>query len=442
MRNIKVDFWLRKSALLLLHIILIAAFGCGPAATPIIIVLPTPTGSPPPITEPKATQPAITLAPGITPTSFTPRAVVKIFSNVPLTGDQAAFGQDILHGTELAVQDLSGPLNAFSYKVELVSFDDQNLRETAVANARQIASDPEVLCGVGHFDSDITLAASDIYHQAGLAFVSPSATGSLLTDRNYLETNRVVGREDGQGLAASQFAQAQGFGTIYVIGEQGVTSLRNAEYFRATTGSLGIKWLGSTLTGINNENMDKTVSKVMSANPALVYIASSAEQAIPFLTELRAAGYQGAFLGTEALNHPALISSAGASLVEGGGMFLTISSAPPQYYPQGAPFVEEFQYNFGTPPLVYAARAYDATGICLRAIEAASTAKGGIPPTRSEVARALRRISNYKGISGTYDFNREGDPDPVPYYIMQITSVDAAKWNENPIVAAYEITPP
>jgi branched-chain amino acid transport system substrate-binding protein len=188
--------------------------------------------------------------------------------------------------------------------------------------------------------------------------------------------------------------------------------------------------------------MDKTVSRVMEAKPDLVYIASAADEAIPFLTELRAAGYQGAILGTEALADPAIISSAGAALVGGTGMFLTISSAPPQYYREGATFVEAFQFKYGTAPLVYAARAYDATGLCLKAIENASTAKGGTPPTRAEVARALRRLNNYKGISGTYDFNREGDPDPVPYYIMQIASADAAKWSENPIVAAYDITPP
>ncbi len=442
MNNLNIGFWLRRSALLLSQIILIAAFGCGPAATPIIIELPTATGSPPPITEPEATRVPITLPATTVPTPFTPRAVIKIFSNVPLTGDQAAFGQDILHGTELAIQDRSGPLNAVSYRVELVSMDDQNNRETALANARQIASDPEVLCGVGHYDSVLTLAASDIYHQAGLPFVSPSATGALLTDRNYLEVNRVVGREDGQGLAAAQFAQAQGYKTVFIIGQQEQASLRNAEYFRATSGSLGLQWLGSVLTPINNENMDMTVTRVMEASPDLVYITSAADEAIPFLRELRAAGYQGAILGTEALSDPAVISSAGAALVGGTGMYLTISSAPPQYYSEGATFAEVFQFRYGTAPLVYAARAYDATGICLKAIEKASAAKGGTLPTRNEVARALRRLNNYKGISGTYDFNREGDPDPVPYYIMQIASADAAKWSENPIVAAYDITPP
>jgi ABC-type branched-subunit amino acid transport system substrate-binding protein len=295
---------------------------------------------------------------------------------------------------------------------------------------------------VGHYDSAITLAASDIYHQAGLPFVTPSATGSLLTDRNFLEVNRIVGREDGQGLAASQFAQAQGYKTVFIVGQQEQASLRNAEYFRATSGTLGLQWLGSVLTPINNENMDKNVRRVMEANPDLVYITSAADEAIPFLTQLRESGYQGAILGTEALSDPAVIGSAGPGLVGGTGMYLTISSAPPQYYHDGATFIDEFQFKYGTAPLVYAARAYDATGMCLKAIEKASTAIGGTLPTRAEVARALRRLNNYKGISGTYDFNREGDPDPVPYYIMQIASTDIARWSENPIVAAYDITPP
>jgi ABC-type branched-subunit amino acid transport system substrate-binding protein len=179
----------------------------------------------------------------------------------------------------------------------------------------------------------------------------------------------------------------------------------------------------------------------MSAKPGLVYVSGPADKAIPFLIELRAAGYQGAILGTEDLDEPALITEAGPSLIEGGGLFYTITSPPSLYYPNATKFVQDFSAQFSTPPLDFAARAYDATGLCLKAIDAATKLKGGILPTRFEVARALRRV-NYKGVTGTYSLNREGDPDPVQYYVYQVASVDAANWDQNPVVAAYVITPP
>jgi branched-chain amino acid transport system substrate-binding protein len=441
MINTKKFRWIRK--FVLLQLILILSFGCGPAPTPILIDLSTATALPPPTQSP-TTEVEVVVPPdqSITSTPFVPIAVVKIFSHVPLSGEQAPFGQDILHGTELAIEQLSEPLREFGYHVELVSYDDQNTHQVALANAQDIAADPEILCGVGHYDSDITIAASNVYHLAGLTFVAPITTAPLLTDRRYLEANRLIARVDGQGAAAAQFAKDQGYGSVFIVSQEREINLRNADSFRGISGSLGIKWLGTVISGFTPVNTNKIVNQIINAKPDLVYISSSADQAIPFLTALRAAGFQGAFLGTEDLNDPSLISQAGSSLMEGGGMFYTITNPPSQYFPTATKFVQDFSARYGTAPLGFAARAYDATGVCLRAIEAATKLKGGLLPTRLEVARALRRVNKYEGTTGTYDFNRQGDPNGVQFYIYKVVSVDAANWDPNSIVAAYQLTPP
>jgi ABC-type branched-subunit amino acid transport system substrate-binding protein len=433
---------IRRSLFLLSQLILIAAFGCGPAATPIIIEVPTTVPAAAAGTEAVPTQALPTGIPTITSTPFEPRAVIKLFSHVPLTGEQSRYGQDILRGTELAVEHLSGPLNELGYKVELVSYDDQNLTEIARANAQQIVADAEVLCGVGHYDSAVTVAASDVYHLAGLALVAPSTTAPILTDRNYREVNRVIGRADGQGIAAAQFAISKQFATVYIVSQQKEESLRNAEYFRRDSGNLGIQLLGMRVGNVTEENLNQIVSQIMNAKPDLVYISSAAEQAIPFLSELRAAGYTGTFFGTEELDHPDLISQAGASLIEGGGLYYTITTPPTQFFPETEQFIWEYNQKYGEEPLDFAARAYDAAGICLRGIALAIETVGGVVPSRADVTRAIRRLNNYKGLTGTYDFNREGDPDPAPYYVLQVTSVDTTNWAQNPIVAGYEIIPP
>ena len=441
----KIVSWVRMSALLLVQTILLFAFGCGPGPTPIVIISSTPPASPTPMATAAAavTQPLVGVSPALTSTPFAPEAIIKIFSNVPLSGDFTEFGEDIWRGSELAIRQLSSALNEYGYQVELVAYDDQNKLEIALANAQAIAADSDVLCGVGHYDSDITIAASDVYHRGQLPFVAPSATGVLLTDRSYREANRVVGHDQGQGIAAAQFVQAQGYRSIYIISREDENSLRNAEHFRTATGSLGIKWLGSAVTNRTDEIMvDRTASLVMNANPDLLYITSSAEEAIPFFLALRSAGYLGTFLGTDRLDNPSALSAAGPSLLEGGGLYYTITSPPAQYYPNTEVFIEDFRNRFAAEPRSYAARAYDATGICLKAIEEASRAKGGNLPTRSEVASAIRALQSYQGVTGTYTFNRQGDPNSVQYYVFQVTSLDPASWTRNPVVASFEVNPP
>ena len=123
-------------------------------------------------------------------------------------------------------------------------------------------------------------------------------------------------------------------------------------------------------------------------------------------------------------------------------MYYTITNAPLNYYAGAAKFVQDFQTQYESTPQSLAARVYDATGICLKAIEEASQAKGDIPPTRAEVARAIRALRGYQGITGMYNFNNHGDPSPAQYYVYQVVATDSQNWDQNHVIASYDITPP
>jgi branched-chain amino acid transport system substrate-binding protein len=193
---------------------------------------------------------------------------------------------------------------------------------------------------------------------------------------------------------------------------------------------------------VNDENRAQVVNQILSVNPDMVYISTAANQAIPLLTALREAGYMGRILGTERLDNPSAIRDAGTSLMQGGGLYYTITNPPAHYYPNTEDFIQDFDSQYDAAPSAFAARAYDATGICLKAIEEATRAKGGTLPTRAEVARAIRALKDYEGITGTYTFNAKGDLSPTPYYIYQVISTDAASWDQNPVVAAYDVILP
>lgn len=432
---------MRKPALLLSQILLILTVGCGSEPIELTVMVPTATNTVTPTMQPQSTEtpqatPTLTLIP------FTPKAVIKIVSPVPLSGDQASFGEEIMRATQMAIQQLGSPLNELGYQVELATYDDQNLMDIALANAQEIAADSQILCGVGHYDPAITIEASNLYHQAGLAFIAPDTTDPLLTDRSFVEVNRLIGRIDGQGIVAAKFAQDQGYKTAYIVSQKNEGYARNADAFRVESGKLGIKRLGSLASSLNDEHTKQYIDLIVNAKPDVLYIAAATRQAIPFLVQLRAAGYTGAFLGTDRLNSRSAISDAGSSLIEGGGLFYTILSPPVQYYSDASQFRNDFQEQFGAAARSLALRAYDATGVCLKAIEEASKAKGGELPTRSEVANALRSLKDYKGITGTYNFNNHGDPDPGEYYVFQVVTTNTDSWDQNQVVASYGIPPP
>jgi branched-chain amino acid transport system substrate-binding protein len=430
--------------LLLLVILIFFMTSCGngqevPAPPSATVEVPTAL----PTTRPSETPvPTNTPLPTETSTPFVPKATIKIFSQGPLSGDLSPGGRDVMRGAKLAVEQLADPLMGLGYKIELVPYDDQNDVGKAVAVAKEIVSDPDILCGVGHYASRILNQVKEIYHQEGLAFVSPSSTAAFATASGYLEVNRVVGRHDAQGAVGAQFAKAQGFSRVFIMSQGTDYAQFNSYHFTEEANRIGVEVVGNMTTD-TTITFGKFIDRIIKANADVVYFSTlNVEQAGTFFREARAAGYMGAFLGNEGIDNPALLDFAGPLLVAGSGMYYTSIGAPASSYLGATGFLENFETLYGVTPQIFAAQSYDAAGICMRAIEEASKAKGGELPTRAEVANAIRALQGYQGITGVYNFNKNGDPDPAQYFIFQVISPNPDDWNQNILIASFEMAPP
>ena len=95
------------------------------------------------------------------PEAWAQKGRIKVVTQSPLSGEQAALGEHIKLGAQLAVEDASKRLKALGYDLILVPMDDQAKPEVGVANARNVAADPDVLLVVGHFNSGVARPASD-----------------------------------------------------------------------------------------------------------------------------------------------------------------------------------------------------------------------------------------------------------------------------------------
>ena len=86
----------------------------------------------------------------------------------------------------------------------------------------------------------------------------------------------------------------------------------------------------------------------------------------------------------------------------------------------------------------YAAEAYDAATIAIKAIE--ETAKKG-KVSREDVATAVRK-AKLSGITGDIAFDAKGDRVKAQYFVLTVVSDDPAKWGDNKIVKQLTIAPP
>lgn len=364
---------------------------------------------------------------------------IKVATQSPLSGDQSVLGVDIKRGAELALEQLAGPLAEKGYKVELAPFDDQANPDTGVANAKQIVSDTAIMCGVGHLNSGVMIPSSEEYHNAGLAFVSPANTNPKVTDRGYLEVNRIVGRDDVQGVVGADFANKQGVKSVFIVHDKTAYGQGVAEFFKQEAEKLGMNVAGFEGTE-EKANFDALLTPLLAANPDMVYFGGLYPQAGVMFKQAREKGYMGTFMGPDGMDSSELVNIGGAALLDGGGIVYSTVSGPASVYPGTAKFVADFKTKYGgADPQPFAAQGYDAMAICLKAIENAAAA-GDV--TRAAVAQQIRSLKDFQGITGTFTFNAIGDPTSAKYFVLKVTSADPLKWSENAVVETLDIAPP
>ncbi len=367
--------------------------------------------------------------------------VIKIATQSPLSGDQSVIGVDIKRGAEMAMEQLGGPLTKMGFKLELAPFDDQANPDTGVANAKRIVSDPAILAIVGHYNSGVQIPSSEVYHTSGLGNVSPANTNPKVTTRGYLEVNRIVGRDDVQGVVGAEFAASHKVKSVFIIHDKTAYGQGIAEFFKKRALELKMKVIGFEGTE-EKANFDPLLSPILAGNPDLVYFGGMYPQASVLFKQARERGYTGMFLSDDGYDSSDAAKIGGKALMEGNGTFYSTVSGPASAYPGTAKFIKDFQAKYNAAPQPFAAQSYDSMGICLKAIEAAVKADHGKMPSREAVAKAVRASKNYHGITGDITFNSIGDPTVAKYFVMKVASSDPTKWNNNPVVKTLDIAPP
>src|SRR6185312_1712525 len=129
-------------------------------------------------------------------------AQVKMGVAGPITGPNAAFGAQLVRGTQQAVDDINKAGGILGQKITLEQGDDVSDPKQGVSVANKFVGDG-IKFVVGHFNSGVTMPASEVYQENGILEITPSATNPKITERKMWNIFRTCGRDDQQGAVAS-----------------------------------------------------------------------------------------------------------------------------------------------------------------------------------------------------------------------------------------------
>src|ERR1700758_5057534 len=359
---------------------------------------------------------AVALLPGASSLHAQGKGTIKIATQSPLSGGQAALGEGIKLGTQLAIEKFKGPLEKAGFKVELVPFDDQAKPDVGVANAKNIIADKDIMVVIGHLNSGVAIPSSEVYKEVSLAMISPANTNEKITDRGYPNVNRVCGRDDVQGPVGARFAaQDLKLKSVYIIHDKTLYGQGVADQFRAEANKLGMKVLGYDGTE-ERANFAPIINPMKAKNPDLVYFGGIYHQGGLLLKQMREKGFKAAFMGPVGLDSSEMVKITGAQVV---GSYYTTVAGPPDAYPETAAFAKKFKQRFGKDVESFGMYGYDAARVGLKAVENAIQANGGKKPSRAEVSAAVRKLKNFRGLTGSITFDNKGDPIKAKYFVLR-----------------------
>lgn len=344
------------------------------------------------------------------------KGAIKVATQTPLSGEQAAIGEHIKLGAQLAIEEAAKNFRGLGFDLVLVPYDDQAKPEVGVANARNIVADPDILLIVGHFNSGVALPASEVYKDSMLAMISPANTATEITDRGYANVNRVCGRDDIQGPVGARFAARDlKLKTVYIVHDKTLYGQGIADMFRNEATKLGMKILGYDGTE-ERANFAPMIIPMKAKNPDLVYFGGIYHQGALLLKQMREKGVTALYMGPDGLDSSEMVKIAASRVI---GTYYTTVAGPMDAYPESAAFAKKYKERFGKTVESFGMYGYDAAMVGLKAMEQVIRANRGKKPTRAQVTTAVRKLQGFKGVTGTIAFDEKGDPVKAKYFVLR-----------------------
>lgn len=371
------------------------------------------------------------------PVAAQEKGTFKIVTQTPLSGDQSLAGEAIKLGAQLGIEDFGGQIAAAGYKVVLQAEDDQASPTTGVANANRIINDAQVIGVVGHYNSGVSIPASEVYAKVGLTMISPSSTNPTLTEREStkLVANRVSGRDDVQGPAAAKFAvKTLQVKRAYVINDKTAYGSGLADAFAKTLIEQGGQVVLATGVDQKETDFSTILNRARLDKPDLIFYGGTYPQGGLVIKQIREKGLSAKFLGGDGLDSADLQKIAGAENMT--DIFFTTTSVPLSQLPAGKAFGEKYKAKFGRAPEGYSAYGYDAAHAILAALEAELKANAALP-TRPAVAAQVRKV-DFDGLTGHIAFNGKGDIKEAKYVVVTV----APSPSDNKVVSVELVAAP
>lgn len=342
--------------------------------------------------------------------------VIKIGVFEPQTGENGGGGLQEVYGIRYANQVYpTVEIGGTEYTIELVEVDNKSDKTEAVTAAQKLVS--EGVVGIlGSYGSGVSIAAGDIFAEAGIPAIGCSCTNPQVTSGNdwYF---RVCFIDPFQGTVMANYAIQNGYESAAIITQLGDDySSGLGSYFKSSFEEHGGTIVAEEQFQTNQSDFKAILTNIKAANPDIIFAPSSITTAPLIIKQAREMGITSVIAAGDTWENATIIENAGAD-AEGIVLSTFYDEAAPAN-DEAASFLtgfKEYLTSIGEPDVIPAVSAlgYDAYLTLVQAIKDA----GSTDP--AAVRDALVNVQ-VTGVTGDIKFDENGDADKSLAFIKTV----------------------
>lgn len=372
----------------------------------------------------------------------TDKGEIIIATDFPVSGAERASGRPAEAGAQFGIGETTA-LKGF--KISFKSYDDAvngvHDPQKGAQNVQDMVSNTKILGMVGPFNSNVARAEIPVANRAGLAMISPANTNECLTQTfSYCDPQPAALRPTGKNnyfrIAAPDTVQGPAMAD-FALDTLKITKIAvwsdNETFGKGVADNFAKRFTEKGGTVVKRQDFDvKTTNdfkpfiqaaKDAGAQGFYAGATSATKGCIP------RAQMQGIFttdtpyLGPDGIGDTQCIKD-GGSMAQ--NMYFTNAAADAAQDPANkdkiAAFTKAFPAKEDTG--AYTFPAYDCARILVDAIGRAIDLAGGNMPSRDQVVQALQDTKSLKLTTGTYSFDKNGDPTAATMAFYQLKGTD------------------
>ena len=322
----------------------------------------------------------------------------------PNTGNLATYGESVLNGINLAVEEINAAGGVLGKNISIISYDDK-ADSTEGANAFNRLVGDGACAIIGSVTSGVTASLAPLADESQIVLLTPTSTADTITESdNYVF--RACFKDSYQGKMAAKFA-AEKLGVkkvavLYASGDAYSAGVR--ESFDAACSELGLEIVAEeSSSSTDDTEFSSQLTNIAASGAEFLFAPYYYNAAGPYIIpQARAAGFEGVIMGADGYDGTTESMLDDKTLYN--NCYYTNHYSPDDTSDVVQTFVTAYNDKYGAKPNALAALAYDSAYMIKDAIEKAGS-------TDRAVIRDAMSGMSFEGVTGKFVLDETGTPE-------------------------------